>query len=127
MELQSKTLGAFGEQTAEKFLIQKGYTIIEKNYRAKVDHRRYAEIDIIAQFDGELVFVEVKARRTDQFGAASLAVGYKKKANIIAAAECFIYENEEKYKDFQIAFDVIEVYPCADKIKINHIRNAFIT
>lgn len=127
MGSENKTLGAFGETAAEKFLIQKGYKIIAKNYRAKVDYRRYAEIDIIAQFDGELIFVEVKTRKTDQFGAASLAVGYKKKANIIAAAECFIYENEEQYSGVSVAFDVIEIYPCADKIKINHIRNAFIT
>lgn len=129
---ENKTLGAFGEQCAEKFLIQKGYKIVAKNYWAKVDYRRYAEIDIIAQFKphggaDELVFVEVKTRKTDQFGAASLAVGYKKKANIIAAAERFIYENEEQYGGFSIAFDVIEVYPCPDKIKINHIKNAFIT
>lgn len=127
MKNENKTVGAFGENAAEKFLIQKGYKIIAKNYRAKVDYRRYAEIDIIAELDEEIIFVEVKTRKTDQFGAASLAVGHKKKANIIAAAQCFIYENEEQYGGVTVAFDVIEVYPCPDKIKINHIRNAFIT
>jgi putative endonuclease len=49
--------GKFGEDLATEFLIKKGYKILERNYR----HRR-SEIDIIAEFNNEIIFVEVKTR-----------------------------------------------------------------
>jgi len=127
MKNENKKTGGFGENAAEKFLLQKNYKIIAKNYRTQIGYRRYAEIDIIAEFEGELVFVEVKTRSATAFGAASLAVGSQKKANIIAAAKRFLYENEGRYDSCPVAFDIIEIYPCPDKIKVNHIRNAFMT
>ncbi len=113
-----KRLGYLGEELAEKHLINKGYTILKKNYTV-----RGGEIDIIATDGKSLVFVEVKTRKTDLFGSAGEAVDSKKIAHMCTAAERFIYENSDNHhiKGLSVRFDVIEVY--TQKSVINHIVN----
>ena len=66
-------LGAWGEELAAAFLRQKGYVIVERNW--KMGHR---DIDIIAKDDDMMVFVEVKTRRNRVFGEPEDAVDYRK-------------------------------------------------
>ncbi|MDY6954501.1 MAG: YraN family protein, partial [Thermodesulfobacteriota bacterium] len=61
--------GKRGEALALRALKKSGYKIVEQNYRSKL-----GEIDIIAKEAGVLAFVEVKARRTDQFGGPKQAI-----------------------------------------------------
>jgi putative endonuclease len=59
---QPGNTGSFGEQVATEYLKKKGYRILERNY-ANAKGRRLGELDIIAEYDGEIVFVEVKTRK----------------------------------------------------------------
>lgn len=74
-------LGKQGEELAVQILEGRGYVILERRYRT-----RFGEIDIIAEVNGELVFVEVKARRTAAFGDASESVPFWKQRRIAAMA-----------------------------------------
>ena len=113
--MQKKKLGYMGEEMAEKFLENAGYTVICKNYTV-----RGGEIDIIATFGNVLVFAEVKTRKNDSFGKACEAVDSKKIFHMCTAAKKFIYEHKE-FENSPVRFDVLEVY--TQKGIINHIVN----
>lgn len=106
-------IGEKGENTAVIFLKSKQYIIIDKNFRCK-----FGEIDIIAKKDDFLIFIEVKTRKSSNFGRASEFVDKKKQEKIIITAQTFIQQNQY---DLQPRFDVIEVYNTS----INHIESAF--
>jgi len=115
MTIDKKLLGRYGEKIAADFLIKKGYTILASGYRG-----RFGEIDLIAR-QGELVcFVEVKTRQDNTYLAASAAVDSEKRRRIIATANQWLGENEG---DWQIRYDIVEVYVALKKIK--HIKDAF--
>ncbi len=123
MKRYNKNLGDFGEVVAAKYLRDKGYEILEKNYLVKG-----GEVDIIAYGNNILVFAEVKTRSTDKFGTPSEAVDKKKIEKLKLAAECFYRENPY---DAEIRFDVFEVY--AEYVgnepylkEINHIENIIV-
>jgi putative endonuclease len=110
-------LGAYGESIACKYLEDKGFKIIQKNYRCTI-----GEIDIIIEDKEYLVFVEVKYRRSLKFGHPREAVGVKKQLNIKNIAANYIKSKEIKNKD--IRFDIIEIIHIKE-INIEHIKNAF--
>lgn len=93
--------GAAGENLAADFLEKQGYLIVERNYR----HRR-AEIDLIAQRDNWLLFVEVKTRSGVKYGQPEQFVDLKKANMMFQAAEEYIFS-----KDWHgnIRFDVIAI------------------
>jgi putative endonuclease len=106
--------GARGEEKATEHLKNAGYEILARNYR----HDR-AEIDVIAR-DGEtIVFVEVKARRSDKFGRPEEAVGDAKREQIRKAATGFLLERD--LGDSPCRFDVLAIF----NDEITHITNAF--
>ena len=116
---RQKTVGKFGEDCAAQFLEAEGYTIVARNFRI-----RSAEIDIIAQRDNLIVFVEVKARSNIRHGLPSEAVNFRKQKKIIEAAGVFL--QDEKFCDCACRFDVVEVYLNGERVEeINHIENAF--
>ncbi len=117
--MSNKILGDFGEDCAAKFLEDKGYKIIARNFRI-----RSAEIDIIAQLDDVIVFVEVKARSSIRHGLPVEAVTIRKQKKIIEAAGVFL--QDEKFCECACRFDVVEVYLRGELVEeINHIENAF--
>ena len=116
-----KERGNWGEDRAARYLRLHGYRIVERNFRC-----RQGEIDIIAR-KGEIVaFVEVKQRKSADFGEAREFVTYAKQHRVIAAAELWLLKTGS---ELQPRFDVIEVYaPEGTKTlrpEINHIENAF--
>jgi putative endonuclease len=107
MGLESYELGREGEAAAETFLRQKGYNIIERNFRS-----HQGEVDIIAR-DGEfLVFVEVKSYSARSFGTPAGAIRKNKKQSIVHAAQFYLYR--KKIKDTYCRFDVVTLYRRAD-------------
>ena len=107
--------GNRGEDIATKFLEQKGYVILERNYWALG-----TEIDIIARDADELVFVEVKSRNSRKYGDAYEAVTEFKMQNIIQTATAYIME--KNLFDIMVRFDIIEIY--FKEKEINHIASA---
>lgn len=123
MSRYNKNLGDFGEAAAERFLKDKGYKILCRNYFV-----RGGEIDIIALDRDILVFVEVKTRSSKRFGAPSEAVNYKKLEHMRYAAEAYLLKEPT---DKEIRFDVIEVIATEKDglpqlSEINHIEGIFI-
>lgn len=109
-----KLLGRVGETKSVKFLKKQGYKIIERNFKTRV-----GEIDIIARKNDELVFVEVKTRSSDCYGAPSEAVNRKKQEKYFKVAQEYILK--KNMADCNCRFDVVEV----ENGQINHIENAF--
>ena len=121
--MNTTAIGNHGEDAAVKFLKGKGYTVVSRNYKVK-----FAEIDIVAyNKSGVLCFVEVKTRKTSDFGYAFEAVDFRKQKKIIQGATAYITANNI---NCEIRFDVIEVYGKYSSqgfsvSEINHIENAF--
>jgi putative endonuclease len=111
-------LGKRGEQIAESFLELKGYRILERNWR----HRR-TEIDIIAEIEGKLIFVEVKTRSSNDFSNPEEAVTLKKQDSIARAAGAYILKVNHEWL---IRYDVIAIVLQADDTyQIQHFEDAF--
>ena len=99
---------------ASKFLKEKGYSILETNYKTHL-----GEIDIIALDKDCIVFIEVKTRTDEAFGAPSEAVTLKKQEKYYKVASEYLQRN--KKLDSICRFDVIEI----ENGQINHIIDAF--
>ena len=116
-----KGVGAWGEDRAARYLKKKGYRILERNYTC-----RWGEIDLIASNRHDLVFVEVKLRKSDAFARAAEFVDLRKQARLRRAAELWLSLHET---ELQPRFDVIELYaPEGEATKhptINHLEDAF--
>ena len=118
---RNNIVGAWGEHIATEYLKKKKFKILAANYRC-----RFGEIDIIASDRKNLVFVEVKLRKSSAFARAAEFVDYYKQNRLRTTAELYLSENPTK---LQPRFDVIEVY-APDGIQtanpqINHLEDAF--
>lgn len=98
----TKNFGNTGEIMARKFLEKQGVKILATNF-----HARSGEVDIIAQDDELILFVEVKARRSQKFGTAIESVDDKKIAKIVAAGEQWLLKNSLAQTDWRV--DVITI------------------
>lgn len=111
-------IGLRGEQLARTYLEEKGYRIIVANWR----HGR-GEIDLIANFQETLIFVEVKTRSSSAFGQPDEFVGPKKEQMLAQAAG--VYMEQVRYQG-EIRFDIIAVLlPPKGNPSIRHIQDAF--
>ena len=119
--MNTVTTGRIGEAGAVNYLTERGYKIIELNYRAPM-----AEIDVIARdAKGTIIFFEVKYRSSNKFGTPSEAVSKHKQQKISQAAVCYL-----KYKrllDCRARFDILEVTGEAPDYRFNHISDAFMS
>ena len=109
-------IGSEGEKLAGEFLENKGYKILEKNWRSG----RY-EIDIIAEQMNVLVFVEVKTRTNDYYGYPEESVNQTKQEHILQAAEDYMIQNDIIK---EIRFDIISIIIKGNIQKIYHIEDA---
>jgi putative endonuclease len=112
--MNNRELGAQGEDIACEYLKKNGYEIVERNKHFST----LCEIDIIAKLKKKYVFVEVKTRRTNAFGAPFEAITKTKYQNIKTGVLSYLQEN--KVKDYQIDVVGITLEPC---LKIEHLRN----
>jgi len=108
-----KELGNAGEERACKYLEEKKYKIIERNFSCKL-----GEIDIIARDKRELVFVEVKTRTNTEYGLPSEAVTKGKIKHLLNTISYYLYIKKIENKNIRI--DVIEIYKSENKI--NHLK-----
>ena len=115
--MQSNTYGKRSEIIASDFLKEKGYKIIQTNYKNKI-----GEIDVIAQDGDCLVFVEVKARLSQKFGHPLDAIDERKQQKIHAIASLYMVEKRKYGKPCR--FDAISILGLENS-EITHIINAF--
>jgi putative endonuclease len=112
-------LGNLGEEKASAFLLEKAYLILERNWR-----KSRFEIDIIAQREEFIVFVEVKTRSSSVFGEPIEFVSEKKQQMMINAAEVYLELNPQIHQP-EVRFDIISVIIANNQVKIEHFPDAF--
>jgi len=116
-----KRIGDWGEAIAADFLRKSGYKIAAQGYRS-----RYGEIDLIAQNEAYLAFVEVKTRKSTHFSEAREAVSRSKIQKLRQTAEMYLSLHET---ELQPRFDVIEIYAPQGihtvEPEITHLEDAF--
>ncbi len=108
--------GKKGEEIAARFLENKGFTILETNWRFK-----NLEADIIARVAKTLVVAEVKTRKSNYFGEPESFVTKQKQKNLIKAANEYILRNN---LDLEVRFDIVSVV-LNDSTAVKHIEDAF--
>ena len=119
--MDSREKGNWGEEKAASYLRRRGYKIVDRNCRY-----RQGEIDIVAEKNDIIVFVEVKTRKDASYAEAREFVTNAKQQRVIAAAQLWMQQHD---CEMQPRFDVIEVYAANGEkslnVKINHLKNAF--
>lgn len=110
--------GRLGEELAVRYLMGKGYKILERNWRTI-----HKEIDILAKDGKDLVVVEVKTRKTDEYGDPDIAVTKQKQRLLISAANSYISQHN---LNVETRFDIISIVFKADEPVIEHIEDAFL-
>ena len=114
---QHNELGKKGEQLAVDYLIKKGYTIVQRNYRFQK-----TEVDIIAQLKDTLAIVEVKTRSSVDFGNPQDFVKPKQIQRLVKAVDEYVIVNK---LDLEVRFDIIAIVRQGKGYNIEHLENAF--
>lgn len=113
-------LGKWGEQLAERHLIDKGYYIRDRDWRFG---KRDLDIIAVSEQQNLLVFVEVKTRQNDKFTEPEAAVDPRKIRNLGIAANAYI---KEFALDYEIRFDILTIVGTEEAdARIEHTENAF--
>lgn len=116
--MYNQEVGRFGENLAKEFLEKNGYKIIEMNVKTS-----YKELDIIAEKDDEIIFVEVKTRTSNSFGSAEEAVYSKKLYNLKRAAGIYLGGNKSLgEKEPRIDLIAIDLDKFNKSAKIKHYK-----
>ena len=120
MKYFNKYIGDYGENIAETYLINNGYTLLQRNFKCKS-----GEIDLICLNGNILCFIEVKSRFFNLYGIPCEAVTYSKIKRIINSSNYFMYI--KNLYNYYVRFDIVEVYLNTEttQYKLNHIKDAF--
>lgn len=110
--------GKQGEEIAVLHLRKLGYRILERNYRCPL-----GEIDIVAKDGKAIVFVEVKSRKTEEFGEPEQAVGKAKQRKMSLLSLYYLAQNRRSPKDARFDVVAVKMLPSGTEVKL--IRNAF--
>ena len=117
----ARLLGQWGEEQVAEKLRRDGWTVVARNFRC-----RFGELDLVAENEAFLAFVEVKLRKDDRFGSACEAVTASKQRKLRAAAQYYLMNRPTR---LQPRFDVAEVYAPqgvrTEAPTIYYIENAF--
>lgn len=112
--------GRDAENRAARFLQNKGYAILSRNYRCG----KLGEIDIVAKQKDTLVFVEVKSKKEPfSFGTPQEAVTFKKQQTLVRLAHSFM--QSRKLIGIPCRFDVVAISYLNQNINLEHFQNAF--
>ena len=112
-------LGRRGEDIAHRFLQRSGIVVVARNYRM---NSGAGEVDLIGWEGGTLVFVEVKSRRTDAYGAPDRAIGQQKQFSLFRAAREYARHADVPWQN--VRFDVVNVVFTTPP-SITHYRDVF--
>ncbi len=114
-----RSLGDFGERVARAHLEAKGYRLLATNFRV-----REGEVDIVAERDGVVAFVEVKTRRGDAMGSAVEAVDARKAQRLLLAAEAFAQQHPALPPARRIDLIAIDLDAAGRVVSLQHIESA---
>ncbi|MFA6986003.1 MAG: YraN family protein [Arenimonas sp.] len=117
--IDRKSLGADAEDAAHAFLVANGLTLSARNVRYP-----FGEIDLIMCDGATLVFVEVRFRRSSNFGGAAVSVDARKRRKIARAAQAWL-SSHRQFSNAACRFDVVAVTPASTGLQCEWIRSAF--
>lgn len=127
------SLGKWGEEIAADYLIQKGYSILDRNARTP-----YGEIDLVARQELEvrapdhsipetntsmIVFVEVKTRTTTYLGYPEQAIDARKRERMLANAQSYLQEHPELEDYWRLDVIAVRRFKSGDDVEILHFEN----
>ena len=113
--MNKRELGTLKEQLAAAFLVEKGYEILDKNFRG-----RQGEIDLVVIKNKELHFVEVKYRKNTAYGYPAEAVDYRKQMTICKVSDYYRFHYHYN-EQVSVHYDVIAILGS----QITFIQDAF--
>ena len=119
MGREKREIGILGEHIAQKFLADKGYRIICKNFRTP-----FGELDIVAKHKGSIVFIEVRTRSTSSLGPPILSVTRIKQIHLIRNALFYLKRYGQVYADWRIDVVTVKLGHGLKAENIEHIENA---
>jgi len=119
MSRSRRRLGQFGERLAVQHLLSEGYYIRERNFRT-----REGEIDIIAEGDGVLAFVEVRARRGDAMGTALESLTPAKRRRLLALAEAYCQGRPDLPSQRRVDLIALELASDGRLLSLQHVEGA---
>lgn len=117
MPKNTTLVGQQAETLAAEYLAGQGYRLLSRN-----DRTRFAEIDLIMLGRGKIIFVEVKYRKSDEYGGGSGAVTFDKLCRLRNAAEAWLAEHKE-YSGLQPRIDVVTLTGSLSAPRFDHIEN----
>jgi len=113
-----KKIGAFGEVLAADFLVRRGYRILDWHFQT-----RGGEIDLIAEKDKQIIFVEVKTRTNKDFGLPEEAIDQRKKIKLIETARWYLATSGREIENYRIDSIAVEIDRINKKARIRHFKN----
>jgi putative endonuclease len=116
--LSKRSSGTWGEEMALRYFLERGYELVERNYRT-----RYGELDLILRKNNTLVFVEVKLRRGSGFGGPLEAVTTRKQTTIRSLAEQYLSDRDLAFDT--VRFDVVGILVEGNEPRLQHVADAF--
>jgi putative endonuclease len=115
---QKQILGKYGEDVAANFLLDRGYSILERNWRCE-----FGEIDLIAQHKNSLIFVEVKTRSGNGFGHPFEAITKSKVSRMRKLAASWLESHD--CNESSLRLDAIAVLVQNGKVAVEHLKQVY--
>src|SRR4051812_13767165 len=116
--MDRRAVGDEAEGAVAKFLEERGYHVRHRNFSCQ-----YGELDLVAEKDSTVCFVEVRMRSSAAWGDPSHTVSWKKQRKVVKAALHYLYQHELRGR--MIRFDVVSVVGRGDRAHLEHLPNAF--
>ena len=117
--MQRQRLGRRGEALPRRHLESRGYVMVEANYRT-----RHGEIDLVAEENGTLVFIEVRTKSTGGFGSPEESITPEKREHLVAAAQEYLQASDAADRDWRIDVVAIELGPGGRVSRLDVVENA---
>jgi putative endonuclease len=118
MSAATQALGELGERIAERWLRERGWRVMQRRFRT--GHR---DIDLVVEREGVVAFVEVKARRGNEFGGPVAAVNWRKQKELGRSARVWVDRHGRASEAYR--FDVVGVLVAGSRVRVRHVPNAF--
>jgi putative endonuclease len=117
--MDRRTLGSYGEKAAEGYLLDQGYTILDRNWRCE-----HGEVDIIAQREQTVVFVEVRTRSSSRYGTPEESITRYKAERLVLTMQMYLEDHALHHENWRIDLIAIECDPSGNVQRLDHYPNA---
>ncbi len=118
MTKQRQALGLLGERIAARYLLRAGWSFVAHRFRS--GHR---DLDLVMQRGELIAFVEVKARRGEEFGGPVHAVHYRKRRELSRSA--MVWVDRFGSRQLSYRFDVVGILINGHNVRVTHVEDAF--